>query len=159
MYIFLKFKQALFVPEEICSTPYFSNKSMFFRREQIPSIMRPVMNPKRSPDWLIPVTNKGKSPPTFRGSKMQNSTLDHISTRDIGMEKTSAKKQKMQFIYPFLNNYLQMTFHLDRFQLDSYVLLRLQFLQTQHLLKLRMQYRKFSIQRDYDNNETLCNSC
>ena len=115
MYIFLKFKQALFVPEEICSTPYFSNKSMFFRREQIPSIMTPVMNPKRSPDWLIPVTNIGKSPPTSRGSKMKNSTLDHISTRDIG---TSAKKQKMQFIYRFLNNYLQMTFHLDRFQLD-----------------------------------------
>ena len=114
MYIFLKLKQTLFVPEEICSTPYFSNKSMFFRREQIPSIMTPVMNPKRSPDWLIPVTNKGKSPPTSLGSKIQNSTLDHISTRDIGMEK----RQKMQFIYHFLNNYLQMTFHLDRFQLD-----------------------------------------
>ena len=59
--------------------------------------MTPVMNPKRSPDWLIPVTNKGKSPPTFRGSKMQKSTLDHISTRDIGMEK----KAKDAIYIPF----------------------------------------------------------
>ena len=99
MYIFIKFKQTLFVPEEICSTPYFSNKSMFFRREQIPSIMTPVMNPKRSPDWLIPVTNKGKSPPTSLGSKIQNSTLDHISTRDIGME--NGQKAKDAIYIPF----------------------------------------------------------